>query len=112
MHLSLLTIGTETLKEKIVKVSEDYRLIVFLPVKTIITSCNTEGSVPPSLNLPQPVTVAFSPIRRSSVAGRQMGEMCAANVKALSSRTSARSYSYVKKLYLGCTTFLATPRST
>lgn len=77
-----------------------------------LTSCSTEGSVPPSLSRPQPVTVAFSPIRRSSEAGRQIGEICGANSNALSSCTRARSYSYVKKLYLGWTTFRATALST
>lgn len=51
------------------------------------------------------------PISRLSVSGRQMGLTCGANSSGCSSLTSARSYSYVKKLYFGCTTFLATPRS-
>lgn len=76
-----------------------------------LTSCSTEGRVPPSLRRPQPVTVAFMPISRLSVSGRQMGLTCGANSSGCSSLTSARSYSYVKKLYFGCTTFLATPRS-
>lgn len=67
--------------------------------------------MPPSLRRPQPVTVAFMPISRLSVSGRQMGLTCGANSSGCSSLTSARSYSYVKKLYFGCTTFLATPRS-
>lgn len=43
------------------------------------TSCNTDGNVPPSLSRPHPVTVAFSPISKSSRAGKQIGLMCAAN---------------------------------
>lgn len=77
-----------------------------------LTSWRIDGSVPPSLSLPQPVTVAFSPISRSSDAGRQIGAICGAKLRGESSRTSARSYSYVKKLYLGCTTLRPTPLST
>lgn len=77
-----------------------------------VTSCSMEGKVPPSLRRPHPVTVAFSPISRSSEAGRQIGEICGANSSGLSSWTRARSYSYVKKLYLGWTILRATPRST
>lgn len=55
--------------------------------------------------------VAFWPIRRSSVAGKQIGAMCGANSNGASSFTNAKSYSYVKKLYFGWTTFFATARS-
>lgn len=66
-----------------------------------LTSCSTDGKVPPSLKRPHPVTVAFSPIKRSSVAGRQIGLMWGANSSGCSNLTKAKSYSYVKKLYLG-----------
>lgn len=114
LHRSLLTIGTDT-------------------------SCSTDGSVPPSLKRPQPVTewsveneekfiftfwmspinginchlpVALRPMSKSSVAGKHMGAICGANSSGDSNLTSAKSYSYVKKLYFGCTTFFATARST
>lgn len=68
--------------------------------------------MPPSLNRPHPVTVAFSPMSRSSEPGKHMGTMCCVYLTGESSRTMARSYSYVKKLYLGCTIFRTTERST
>lgn len=76
------------------------------------TSWSTDGKVPPSLNRPHPVTVAFSPMSRSSEPGKHMGTMCCVYLTGESSRTMARSYSYVKKLYLGCTIFRTTERST
>lgn len=82
------------------------------PEKTRITSCSTDGRVPPSLNRPHPVTVAFSPMRRSSEPGKHIGTMCGVYCIGASNRTMAKSYSYVKKLYLGWTIFLATARST
>lgn len=68
--------------------------------------------MPPSLNLPHPVTVAFSPIRRSSEPGKHIGTIWGVYFTGASNRTMAKSYSYVKKLYLGCTIFRATARST
>ncbi len=47
-----------------------------------------------------------SPTSRSSFPGRQIGMMFGLNWTFLSIRTRARSFSYVKKLYLGWTTFL------
>lgn len=76
------------------------------------TSWSTDGKVPPSLNRPHPVTVAFSPMRRSSEPGKHMGTMCCVYLTGESSRTMAKSYSYVKKLYLGWTIFRTTERST
>ena len=70
-----------------------------------------EGRVPPSDRRPHPVTVPFSPIKVSSVAGKQMGAMLGWKVIASSKRTRAKSYSYVKKLYFGWTIFFVTPRS-
>ena len=83
-----------------------------------------DGRTPPSLSLPHlgvvevgeekdeetfahPATVPNSPISRSSLPGKQIGIMLSANVTLLSVRTRARSFSYVKKLYFGWTTFLA-----
>ena len=83
-----------------------------------------DGRTPPSLSLPHlgvvevgegkdeetfahPATVPNSPISRSSLPGRQIGIMLSAKVTLLSVRTRARSFSYVKKLYFGWTTFLA-----
>lgn len=77
-----------------------------------ITSCNTDGKVPPSLNRPHPVTVAFSPMRRSSDPGKHIGTICGVYCTGASNRTMAKSNSYVKKLYLGWTIFRATARST
>lgn len=59
----------------------------------ILTSCKTDGNTPPSDSLPHPVTVAFSPTSKSSVAGRQIGAMCGANCTVDSNFTRARSYS-------------------
>lgn len=77
-----------------------------------VTSCNIEGSTPPSDSLPHPVTVAFSPTSKSSDPGKHMGDMCGANCSVFSSFTKAKSYSQVKKLYLGWTALRATPCST
>ena len=59
------------------------------------------------LRLTHPATVPNSPISWSSLPGRQMGMMLSAKVTLLSVRTRARSFSYVKKLYFGWTTFFA-----
>lgn len=45
--------------------------------------------------------VALRPIRRSPLAGKQIGAMCGANSRENSKFTKAKSYSYVKKLYFG-----------
>lgn len=57
------------------------------------------------------IPVAFWPIRRSSVPGKQIGAICGANSNGASNFTSAKSYSYVKKLYFGWTIFFETARS-
>lgn len=80
--------------------------------KLLHTSWSTDGKVPPSLNRPHPVTVAFSPMRRSSEPGKHMGTICCVYFTGESSRTMAKSYSYVKKLYFGWTIFRTTERST
>uniref|UniRef100_A0A6B0TSM0 Putative secreted protein n=1 Tax=Ixodes ricinus TaxID=34613 RepID=A0A6B0TSM0_IXORI len=70
LHFSLLTIGT-------------------------FTSWSTEGSTPPSLRRPQPVTVALRPMRSSDSlsGGRQMGAMWGMNSSGSSTLTRARSFS-------------------
>lgn len=56
--------------------------------------------------------VAFCPMSKSSVPGKQIGTMWGANSRGDSSWTRAKSNSYVKKLYFGWTTLRVTARST
>lgn len=110
LHLSLLTIGTDTFEKR----GKEKNAISTRDVITrwFLTSCRTVGRVPPSLSRPQPVTVALAPTSKSSVPGKQIGAMWSVKSSGVSSLTSARSYSYVKKLYFGWTIFLLTARST
>merc|ERR550534_1847214 len=103
LHFSLLRIGTETCLPALRNMLLHFSL---LRIGTE-TCCRMDGRTPPSLSLPHPATVPNSPISRSSLPGRQIGIMLSANVTLLSARTRARSFSYVKKLYFGWTTFLA-----
>jgi len=69
------------------------KIMYNIKLQNIITSCNTEGKVPPSLSRPHPVTVAFSPIRRSSEPGKHIGTMWGVYFTGASNRTMAKSYS-------------------
>lgn len=121
LHRSLLTMGTDTSCNTDGKVppslSRPHPVTISQKIKTTPVVCYLKSAWlhhlhphPGSLNF-HDLPVAFWPIRRSSVPGKQIGAICGANSNGASNFTSAKSYSYVKKLYFGWTIFFETARS-